>query len=82
MIIMPTLNQIQVLTKLIENLFCVDNVVLTEKSTLNDFHSDELDAVEFIMAFEEEFRIDLERFNESLLDEIHRVPLFEFFQQK
>ena len=85
---MPTQEQINSLTQIVENIFCLFDVKLTEESALADFHADELDAAEFLMAFEEEFKISTERFDNSSLkeisslEEINKLPLFEFFNEK
>lgn len=79
---MPTQDQINKLTKLVRELFLMPDANLTSEITLGYFDADELDAVEFITAFEEEFKIDLDRFNESSLEEIRCTPLFEFLKNK
>jgi acyl carrier protein len=75
---MPTKDEIKRLCETIENVFCIFDVLLSDQSTLAHFSADELDAVEFIMAVEEEFKVDLSRFYNSSLEEIQNVPLFEF----
>lgn len=77
---MATPNQIAALKLLVEKLFCMDSVKLDEFTTLSYFDADELDAVEFILSIEEEFRVSLQKYDNFSLDELNKIPLFEFLK--
>ncbi len=78
---MPTNEQLDKLIRIIEDLFCVHSVTLTHQSTLRDFDADDLDCVEFCMAIEEEFKIELD-YDDLFVntDKWLDKPLFEFIK--
>jgi len=76
---MPTNEQLDKLTRIIEDLFCVTSVSLSWQSTLRDFNADDLDCVEFCMAIEEEFGVELD--SDDLFGDYEKwldKPIFEF----